>query len=452
VLPNWARVREVLDRTFTPRVILVIAWLLFVIYAYPGYMSYDSVWQLMQGRGLEPRNEWQPPLMAWMWGVLDAIIAGPFLMLVLQSTAFLLGTWGVLKHVMSSRKAAIVTAIVLLAPANIVVMGVIWKDCQMAGYLLAATALLLSRRRGYRIFGYFLLFLATGVRYNAVAPTFPIVLGLFALYREKPMSRIRRLVLATSVWFGITVAALLVNSMLVETKLYPWQTAGAPLEIAGVIRYGPTMTDQEILDATPGVPWLHKDRLQWRIRTNYRATNSYLDITNGKLAIIEYIKTEEQREAIANAWKNLVSEYPIPFARHRYAVLKANLRVHTGGAHGFWVGFTNADWGEKALSHKAHHGDLQRFWIEHLVDWDEWFGLRVWVYMVLSLAFLPLCKRSRLAFVLLMSGVLHMVGLLLLAPAIDYRYSHWMVVCTMIGGIVLFVTRLRRSTGEPAPR
>ena len=46
--------RDTLARYFTERVILITGWVLFLIYAYPGYMSFDSAWQLTQARRIEP--------------------------------------------------------------------------------------------------------------------------------------------------------------------------------------------------------------------------------------------------------------------------------------------------------------------------------------------------------------------------------------------------------------
>ena len=56
----------------------------------------------------------------------------------------------------------------------------------MAGFLLAAIALLLSERRWQRIAGYALLFLATAYRYNAAAPTFPLILVMFDWQNRLP--------------------------------------------------------------------------------------------------------------------------------------------------------------------------------------------------------------------------------------------------------------------------
>src|ERR1044071_6615561 len=83
--------REILDRYVTERGLLLAGWLWFLVYAFPGFMSYDSTWALMQARGVEPINEWQPPLLAFMWRYIDRIYSGPFPMLVIQSLLFLLG-------------------------------------------------------------------------------------------------------------------------------------------------------------------------------------------------------------------------------------------------------------------------------------------------------------------------------------------------------------------------
>ena len=426
-------VREAIDRVATAHVILLVGWVWFVVYAFPGYMSYDSVWQLEQARHLQLVNEWQPPLMAFIWQQLDHVISGPILMLVLQSGTFLLGLYAILRHVMRDRRAAIVAVVVLLViPQNIIVMAVIWKDSQMAGFLIAAIAALLSTKRPWRITGYVFVFLATGVRYNAAAATLPIILGLFAT-----STGWRRYAMATGLWLGITAAAFITNGMLVENKTYPWQTAAAPADIAGVIRFAHDLDNDQLLEDTKGVPWVHTDKLQSRVRTWYRPESQILTLSQGPGAIFEYPTTEAQRAAISAAWSKLVPAHPWAFARHRLAVFRAQLAV-TGS---IWSGFSNAAWGEDKLGHRATHSWLQQIWVHAM---DELLGTwvyTVWMYFLLGLAFLPLCRGNRLAAIILISGTFHELGLLLVAPAVDYRYSHWMIACTIIGGILVFVKR-----------
>src|SRR5207237_4072368 len=112
----------------------------------------------------------------------------------------------------SERAAAIVAVLVLLSPQNIAVIAVVWKECQMAGFLFAGLAALLSPSRRWRLAGYFFLFLATGVRYNAAAATLPIMLLLFGW--GGALRPWKRLLLGFAAWVGIFAAALAVGDLL----------------------------------------------------------------------------------------------------------------------------------------------------------------------------------------------------------------------------------------------
>lgn len=438
-----------LDRAITPRAILLVGWILFVIYAYPGYMSYDSVWQLEQARHLEPYNDWHPPMMAVVWHIADNIIAGPFPMLVLQSVAYLLGCYGILRHVVSARAAAILAALLLLMPQSIVVLAVIWKDSQMAGYLLAAIALLLSDKRHHRVFGYFFIFLATGFRYNAAAAAFPIVVLLFA--RHRAMVWWKRYALGTGMWLALTVLALIADVRMADKKSHVWEKGSAPVDIAGALRYADDLTDDEIRRASPGVKWVAPDHIQDAVRAHYAADANFMDVTEQPTKVFEAPKTDEEVAAVAAAWKAIVPAHLGGFFRHRLAVFMVQITSRTGGAGGIWAGFTNADWADAQLEHRARHSRTQARWISRVIKWDARFGMPVWAYLVLAAALLPLCRGRRLPFVLLCSALCHEIGLFLVAPAIDYRYSHWLIVATVLAAVVLFVERLRAGRRVVAP-
>ena len=100
-------------------------------------------------------------------------------MLVIQTVTFLLGVNGILRRTLAPLAAAITSVCVLLFFPVFAPMAVVWKDSQMAGYLLAGIACMLSPKRGWRVVGCVLLVLATAQRYNALAATLPLVLGLF---------------------------------------------------------------------------------------------------------------------------------------------------------------------------------------------------------------------------------------------------------------------------------
>jgi hypothetical protein len=79
-------------------------------------------------------------LMAVLWGVLDRIIAGPFLMLLLQATLFLAGSYLVLRRALPPRTAALAASLLLLFPPVLTPMAYIWKDSLMAGCCCWASA------------------------------------------------------------------------------------------------------------------------------------------------------------------------------------------------------------------------------------------------------------------------------------------------------------------------
>jgi hypothetical protein len=430
--------REQLDRV-TARQILIAGWLWFLVYAYPGHMSYDSIWQLTQVRNIAPMNEWHPPLMAFVWSITDTFLAGPFPMLVIQSVAFLLGLAILLRQVFSPRAAALLAVIMLLLPQNIIVMAVIWKDSQMAGFLLASIAALLSKRRGWRIAGFGFVFLATAFRYNAAAATLPIVLMLWAHHRQMPWWR--RYAIGTGIWIGITLAAVVVSAQFVEERQYPWHVGSAPVDIVGTIRFSPKMTDEQVLELTEGVPWLYKDKLSRRTRSTYNPMNTFLEVTQGSHPLIDYIGKPEYRAGIARAWRRVVLARPLAFLRHRIAVFDAQL----GSRAMIWAGAADSARSVPIVKHDAAHAKIQHVWVRtmEIVGWTELFRVRI--YFLLLLLLLPFTRRAPLARMLAISGILHELGLFAVAPAIDYRYSQWMVLCTIVTLVLVITDRIRLS-------
>jgi hypothetical protein len=60
---------------------------------------------------------------------------------------------------------------------------------------------------------------------------------------------------------------------------------------------------------------------------------------------------------------------------------------------------------------------------------------------VLLILLLPLC-RSQLGRAILLSGLLYELGLFVAVPSNDFRYSHWMIVATLVGAVLTLRSRL----------
>jgi hypothetical protein len=416
--------------------ILAVGWLAFLAYCYPGYMSNDSAMQLAQARGLDPMSNWHPPVMAYLWKVCDAIWPGPFLMLVIQSWCLLAGMYLILRKVLSVRGAQFAAVLILLSPPVLMPMGVIWKDSQMAGFLVLAIALLPTQR----VAACALVWLATAQRYNAAAATLPVLLLLFVWKPE--LARWKRYVIAAVVWLAITASAMAVTGVLADQHEDVFASL-AGNDIIGVIRFADYTDDQLRRDA-PGLPWMHDTDLAASARAIYRPYFTWLDWA-GDRGVIRYPHTADESAAIASAWRRMVVKHPIAYLEHRIRVFFTEIRVTHRHNFYIWCNMTDGPWTDERLDLHHRHTAIQEVWIDFLVLLEGTPVYWAWVYLVGGLALCYLLRRDRYGLTIAASGVLCELGLFVVAPAIDYRYSHWMVTCTLVAAVYYVGLRRARS-------
>lgn len=439
VRERMAKATRALDRCATPQRVLVTSWMLFLVYAFPGYMSYDSGEQLAQARGIEPITNWHPPLMAYLWRITDHIIAGPLPMLIIQSVVFMWGVNSLLRRVLSKRAAAIATGAILLAPPVIAPMAVIWKDCQMAAFLIAGIAVMTRTTRRAQLLGCFLVFLATAQRYNAAAATLPVMLGLF-VWREG-LAWWKRYTIAFGAWLALTGMAVAVSAALVQQKKDVFDSL-ALYDIAGSIRYHRHYDDADVRRDLPGLPWVHPDKFQIRTRRIYAANINSLVLT-GPDGIFTMPKTEAQRAAVVAAWRTLIRTNPLGYLRHRLGIFLTQLRITHRDSFYIWGGFYDSPFRQQQLHIDGTHSAIQTAWFDALVWISDTPIFWAWVYLLLAFVLLPLCRRDRVAVTILTSGIACELGLFIVAPAVDFRYSHWMVVCTIVAGVTYLGSKAR---------
>lgn len=427
----------------TPRRILLLGWLGAFLYAFPGYMSFDSVVQLEQARTGRFRDD-HPPAMAALWQLTEVFVSGPVGMLVLQLTAFLVGTYLLFKTKMSERAAAIAASLVLVFPPVLNTMAVIWKDSQMAAYLVLGAALLLSPRRGGRLAGVFFLALATAMRHNALAMTLPLVVVLFTW---TPSHRCwKRYAIAFATWILVTMSARVFTSQLAGQHTYMWHRSLALLDIVGTLRFTEDMPDAELHRELAGTPLRYSVDLQRHTRDviNPEAspTHQLWDSTN---SFFFEPKTHEERTAVARAWKSIVTAHPFAYARYRWIVFSQLTQLDdTAPGSPIYCWFTdvqNPFGSRERIGHAAGPSGLQgnvqqaMFWIGDTVLFH------VSVYAVLALLLIPFAFRERTVVALLASAIVSEAALFVIAPTVDVRYSFWLVVGTLDAAILLVAIR-----------
>jgi hypothetical protein len=434
-----------------PAAVLGIAWGILIIYAFPGQMTQDSFDHLRESRGAI-YSDAHPPIINVLWKSAEFVIAGPFGILVFQSGLLLAGLYAIFRHSFTPRRAAWWTMGVFVAPPVITVMAVIWKDCCMAGLLAVGIAGLLSARRWARLAGLVAMVGATAFRYNAFGATLPLVVLLFEW--RTGMHWLRRYALSTAAWLAVTFAAFGINAALTDKPMHYWHSSLAVYDIVGTLaNVDGVLSDAELRAELAGTELLIDHDIHGTIRAVY-TPRDFFPILNDpahtlwNLPINGYEPApQSQRDAIERAWWHTVTAHPWAYAKHRFAVMGEVLDLRTTRVLGAVT--------RREFRYPAYAAELglATGWstTQHkLTRTMQWISRHTplfvpWVYLVLTLLLLPLAWRQRDVLALLLSGLVMEASLLPLVHSRDYRYSHWMVITTLIGCIIIATRRYRAA-------
>ena len=433
-----------------PLSVLIAAFVVMLLYAFPGQMTRDSLDHLREAR-LGVYTDSHPPVINLLFKICDTLVAGPIGMLLLQNVLLLAGLYAILKLLFAPRRAAWIAAAIYISPPVLPVMAVIWKDCFMAGFLAVGIAGLFSPRRSRRLWALAALCAATAMRYNAFGATLPLIVLLF---QWRPgMHWLARYATALGLWLVVTFAAFTANSALTDRQMHFWHSSLAVFDIVGTYAHvDGELPDAQMLAELEGTGLLIERDVHATMRKLYSPRIFFpilldpdhklwdLPITGFKPA------PQAQRDAIGRAFWHVVTTYPMAYVAHRLAATGAALDLETRRK-----GYINKrapknleytqEFGISTASSLVQYRFNRAFyWISHHTPL-----LVPWVYLVLSLLLLPLALRQREALAILLSGLVMESSLLFLAHSTDYRYSHWMVISTILGAIFLGVRRHRMS-------
>lgn len=420
--------------------ILLAAWAIALVYAFPGYMNFDAAEQLIQAR--TRIDDWHPPMMAGYWKLLDLAVHGPFLMLVLQTSLFVWGLYAVLRTRLADRTAAIVAAAIFVFPPILTPMAPVWKDAQMAAFLIAGLMLAVRKTTRWRVLGCVLFVLAVGVRDNGAAALLP----LLVIVTHTWFARRAHVVLATiGLFVAINGVAMGTNRALTKVRAYPWYLSTAVHDIAGTICHADPMTDRQVLDAMKDVVVIPASDLQARICRSYKP-RVWFELVYGPAPVFDGDPYPTDRQARGPAWRRIVTEHPSAYLAHRWAVTRELLGLTKEGP---WEPvcqtFTATKQQRTRLRHETSRSVIQKVLGKAFLGVAKTPLYRPWLYLVVSLVLLgyAIAKRRGFIALVLASGVLYELGLFAFAAAPDFRYSHWMITCTCIGAVLVFAERWR---------
>jgi len=450
----------------TPRAILLVGWVLALIYAFPGIMTMDSLDQLREARD-GVLTDGHPPALAAIIHVVDAIISGPFGMLLIQTSAFLVGAYWILRRALPPRAAALAACLVLLYPPVLAPMAVIWKDCLMAGMFLLGAGAQFSERRWAKLAGLACIGVATAVRYNAFAAAMPLIVLLVAW---PGITGWRRYALATTAWLALTFGSFALNAALTDIPMHFWHSSLAVLDITGTLaRVDGPLPDDELRTLFAGTGLRVDHDIQAALKQRYELCREHgMDFEplisakeDTRLWDLPIFGTtpapEAQRDAIERVFWAVVRAHPAEYAAHRMATMAevVGLSHHPIGNMVPTFHTQYRPYMERlhlASEWSPLQDDLQRR-IHRIAKKTPLF--RVWVYIVIALVLVPFAIRRRQldSLALLLSGLGLEASLVPLAPTPDYRYSHWLITCTVLALILIVARRAQwpHAPNTPAP-
>jgi hypothetical protein len=166
-----------------PQIALALLGLIITLRAFfPGLVPSDALDQYQQGASFI-FSDWHPPMMSFIWAILNDWIPGPFGMLLLDCLLY----WGALLLLSISiprthRKLSIAVIIVGFMPFTVGTLSHIWKDVLQAVIWLCAVGVICvsytredGRERKLLLLAGLLLFIGNALRFNAIFGLLPLV-------------------------------------------------------------------------------------------------------------------------------------------------------------------------------------------------------------------------------------------------------------------------------------
>ena len=408
---------------------------------WPGLMTHDAAWVHAAAMGA-PLGDWQSPVMAVLWRLIDPISPGPGSMLLLTAALYWLGVG--LIATAAARRSPLIAALLIgaaLTPPALFMLGIIWRDMLLAALWIAAAGFTLTAADRADRLGVALRLLALGLivlgvllRPNAIPAGV-----LLALYAVMPA----RFIWRRAALLFIPVAAVLFA--LSQITYYP--VLGAvrqhPLhslfvfDLGGITHYSGenvfpvTWTDQQQLMLTTDC---HRgDMWDWYW---------YLPPCDFVMARLE-AENLFHSPAIGEAWRAAILKHPLAYLTHRAAFTGNFLVAQNRTLPATRPAAANANFAPSAAYevYAALHEALK---ITPLFRTGFWLACCA---LICAFAW-PRRVSVAGAFALATAGsaMLYVTSFAVLGVAADFRYGYWAVPAALSGAAMLAARRVGRAS------
>jgi putative flippase GtrA len=454
------------DRRLWPAVLAALAavcgYLVSSIF-HPGFLTADSVEQLLQAEGTRPVTDWHPPVMALLWRFLIRTTGTLSAMAALQTAVLWAAVW-VLAVALWKRTGSRPLSLLMLGygltPHIANFTGVVWKDVHMAYALLAVCALALVApvlppghgRARWALLSLGLLFMAYAilVRKNAFPAALPLLpMLMLALW---PVPGRRRWLITSASLLAVTA----VGSVTVSSVTHPLavrQYAQIPLDdLTHVLSPQQVRSAAEQAGAKPSFRDDLAETAQ-NCRTRRILWDAYFTCyphAPGYRNAIGPHFTADEADVLVRMWTQQIPGHASGYLKYRTRtftrlLFEGNLR-YVGGSFGGTPKNVRVDPALDAVMRSYVTGFARD------VPWlfQAWF----WLALSLVLTFrrrwpAPWSREVRL---LGLSSVCYIACYLPTAPQANYRYVYWPASAGTLALILVTAAAVtRRRAAERAP-
>lgn len=424
---------------------LALALLVFnTVLFFPGYMSPDSINQLMQAKGLITLNDWHPPVMALVWRALIAVTGHPSTMLLIQ-----LGMEWLILAILSLylyrrtglKRLSLLPLFVGLLPMLLNMSGVIWKDVQMANALGLATSLgivLPYIKTRYRTFVLFValsaLLYAALLRYNVIIATVPVLVMVLRSYWGGYKSKRTIGVHIAAFYVLVGLCTLIISGAFNVRSTNP--ASAVMLDDIINTRYAGELYSAPLPDGL-------RDAL---VNAQSMCKKSGVEI-NGYTACINEAEKEElsikHYRELQGYWIRSLIRHPIRYVSYRTYTFSLLIFMPEVRSYVWQDGII-----DNPVGQRVRFGDMGRAARVYVVD----FGYRhfsflfeTWFWLVLVVVASRYGRRfvavSCYINAVLLSVLLYVFSYAPSVVATEYRYIYWLVIGMVIVCVLILAER-----------
>jgi hypothetical protein len=400
---------------------------------YPGFMSYDSLYQYKQVLGDAPLANLHPVIMIYLWRLTNYFITGPGGLLLLHQliywlsiflfACFLSCTWW--------KRTLLILTIGFFPPTFMLSLH-IWKDTGLMVAFMMTAALILwakkTQRNAYTVLSLPFLFYGLAIRHNSILAVLPLIFLLSEIYVDNAgtivKSSQRKAVLGAAVLIILVSISYFINTYHVE-KEDPWGIV-MPWDLAAISVYRNQFEMPNYLVIDEGdspQDTFNKIKAHFHPHRNYSLDPVIRTATSPQLA-----------KQLKNDWYRIVCNNPGAYLYHRWIVSRHLFGFFTKV---YYASHNAIDENPYGFHLYRANSELYRRIVNRSAAFENTIFYKAWMFILISaliaggIAFTGrysahvLLKSSML---LAASAFFYALPLVVLAPCCDFRYNSWLIM------------------------